>query len=156
MGRLSEEMSVIPTVAWVLAVVCWLGSMAFVTFGISRADDGPWAFWALLVTVPPLFFAIWILLIGYVNGDARRRGMRHVMWTLLAIFIPNAIGIILYFIMREPPMKNCPKCGTAVRGGFGFCQACGAPIAQSCANCRGALEPGWSHCPNCGKGLKAA
>jgi len=25
---------------------------------------------------------IYALLIGYVNGDARRRGMRYVMWTL--------------------------------------------------------------------------
>ncbi len=48
----------------------------------------------------PLF--VLVLLIGYVYADAKRRGMRYVMWTLLAIFIPNAIGIILYFVMRDP------------------------------------------------------
>ena len=156
MSKFREELNVIPLVARVLAAVGYLGAVTAVGFIVKQADDGPWLFWAFLAIFPPLFFASWILLIGYVNGDARRRGMRHVLWTLLAIFIPNAIGIILYFIVREAPMKNCPKCGTAVRGGFGFCQACGAPIAQSCANCRGTIEQGWSHCPSCGKGLKAA
>jgi len=156
MSRFREELNVIPLAARAMAVVGYLGAVTAVGFMVKQADDGPWLFWAALAVFPPLFFASWILLIGYVNGDARRRGMRHVLWTLLAIFIPNAIGIILYFILREAPMKNCPKCGTPVRSGFGFCQACGAPIAQSCANCRGTIEPGWSHCPSCGKGLKAA
>jgi len=154
MNRFRDELRVIPTVAWVLAVVCWLGAMAFVAFW--EADDGPWVFWALLMTIPPLFFAIGILLIGYVNGDARRRGMRHVMWTLLAIFIPNAIGIILYFIMRDQPLKKCPKCGNSIPGGFAFCPDCGGEVTQSCPSCRRSIEAGWSHCPSCGKGLKAA
>ena len=50
----------------------------------------------------PMFLAGYTLLIGYIYGDARRRGMRYVMWTLLAIFLFNGIGIILYFILREP------------------------------------------------------
>ena len=28
--------------------------------------------------------------------------MNYVMWTLLAIFIPSAVGVILYFILRDP------------------------------------------------------
>ena len=31
------------------------------------------------------------------------------LWTLLAIFIPNAIGIILYFILRDPVPVPCPS-----------------------------------------------
>jgi hypothetical protein len=62
--------------------------------------------------IPP-FLLVFVLLIGYVNGDARRRGMRYVLWTLLAIFIPNAIGIILYFVLRDPLMRVCQQCGTA-------------------------------------------
>ena len=59
----------------------------------------------------PLLLAGYALLIGYVYGDARRRGMRYVMWTLLAIFLFNGIGIILYFILREPLMVYCSRCG---------------------------------------------
>src|SRR5439155_1160300 len=41
----------------------------------------------------------YVLLIGYVNRDAGRRGMSRLGWTLLAIFIPNALGIVLYFVL---------------------------------------------------------
>ena len=33
------------------------------------------------------------------------------MWTLLAIFIKTYIGIILYFLLRDPLPTPCPKCG---------------------------------------------
>ena len=160
MSRMSEEMNVIPRTAWVIAVVCYLFFVALAWQVLIPRDDtlSPWPDWgkAIFAVVIPLFLMAWILLIGYVNGDARRRGMRHVMWTLLAIFIPNAIGIILYFIVRERPRQKCPRCGKTVRGGFAFCPACGAEVSQSCPHCRGAIEPGWSHCPSCGKGLRAA
>jgi RNA polymerase subunit RPABC4/transcription elongation factor Spt4 len=96
------------------------------------------------------------LLIGYVHIDAKRRGMRYIMWTLLAIFIPNAIGIILYFILRDPLLVHCSRCGAAVRPGFAFCPNCGAALKPSCPQCRRPVEPGWSHCPNCGASLRAA
>jgi len=117
-----------------------------------------WPIWGktLFGIGAPLPSFVFVLLIGYVNGDARRRGMRHVLWTLLAIFIPNAIGIILYFILRDPPLRNCPKCGTAVQGGFAFCPACGTAMSQTCPECRHAVEPSWSHCPSCGGALHAA
>ena len=66
------------------------------------------------IIIPVLFPALlagYALLIAYVYGDARRRGMRYVMWTLLAIFLFNGIGIILYFILREPLMVYCSRCG---------------------------------------------
>jgi hypothetical protein len=30
------------------------------------------------------------------------------------IFVPNAIGFILYFLMRDPLRVNCPKCGAVI------------------------------------------
>ena len=160
MSRLSEEMRIIPQVAWGIAVVCYLFFALFSwNFIIPNDPDiptWPMVFKILFSLVVPAFLGIWVLLIGYVNGDARRRGMRHVMWTLLAIFIPNAIGIILYFVMRDPPMRTCASCGSSVRGGFAFCPACGAAAAKSCPNCRKPIEAGWAHCPSCGQGLKAA
>lgn len=91
-----------------------------------------------------------ILLVGYIYGDARRRGMRPVLWALLAFFIPNAIGIILYFILREPLLVNCPKCGAGTKSAFPFCPSCGSSLADTCPSCRSAIESGWSHCPRCG------
>lgn len=160
MSRIREELKVVPRTAWVIAVVTYLAFVALVWLVLMPRDPdlSPWPGWgkAIFAAGIPLLLFVYVLLVGYVNGDARRRGMRHVLWTLLAIFIPNAIGIILYFILRDPPLRNCPKCGTAARSGFAFCPACGTAMAQTCPECHHAVEPSWSHCPSCGRGLHAA
>lgn len=153
MSRITEEMKLVPRTVWAIAALGYIGAAAGAWWATYEA---PWWAKMWLVGVVPLFFVTWVLLIGYVNRDARRRGMRHVMWTLLAIFIPNAIGIILYFILRTPLMKDCGQCGRPMSGEFAFCPNCGAETAQSCPSCKRAIEPGWSHCPGCGKGLRAA
>jgi hypothetical protein len=56
-----------------------------------------------------------VLLNGYVYADAKRRGMRYVMWTWPAILIPNAIGVILYFVLRDPLLVNCTQWGAQVQ-----------------------------------------
>jgi hypothetical protein len=155
-----EELKVIPAAAWIIAVAIYAGftGMAWLVMLPRHPQFSAWPGWgmALFSTVMPLFLSAFVLLIGYVNGDARRRGMRYVLWTLLAIFIPNAIGIILYFILRDPPLRTCPKCGVLVKSGFSFCPTCGTALSQTCPACRHAVEPGWSHCPSCGRGLHAA
>ena len=98
----------------------------------------------------PLALAGYTLLVGYVYGDARRRGMRYVMWTLLAIFLANGIGIILYFILREPMLDVLLPCGCGVQHGFAYCPRCGANVLPSCPSCRRVVEMGWSHCAWCG------
>jgi RNA polymerase subunit RPABC4/transcription elongation factor Spt4 len=113
----------------------------------------PVAIRIFLPVVPPLLMAGFTLVVGYVYGDARRRGMRYVMWTLLAIFIPNGIGVILYFILREPMPSHCSKCGAAAKQGHAFCPVCGAGILPACAQCHRAGQPGWSHCAWCGAKL---
>jgi hypothetical protein len=107
----------------------------------------------LLPVIPPLALAAWTLLIGYVYGDARLRGMRYVLWTLLAIFIPNGIGVILYFILRDPIPGYCSKCGSRAQQGHAFCPGCGASILPACSQCHRAGQPGWSHCAWCGARL---
>ena len=91
-----------------------------------------------------------LLLVGYVYGDARRRGMNHVMWTLIALLIPGAVGIILYFILREPLPVACPACGAPVRKAHAFCPGCGAAVRPACPQCRAPVEPTWRNCAHCG------
>jgi hypothetical protein len=98
---------------------------------------------------------VWIPLIGFVNGDAKRRRMRYVMWTLLAIFIPNFIGIILYFLLRDPLPQPCGACGKTADGSFSFCPHCGARLGLSCAQCHRPVEAGWVNCAYCGTKLQA-
>jgi hypothetical protein len=159
MNRIQEELKVIPRTAWVIAVAIYVAFVWLISFVLIPRDPklSLWPDWgkAMFALGVSLFLLLYLLLVGYVNGDARRRGMHYVLWTLLAIFIPNAIGIILYFVLRDPPMRNCPKCGTTMRAGFVFCPACGTGVTQTCPECRHAVEPVWSHCPGCGKGLQA-
>jgi hypothetical protein len=100
-----------------------------------------------------LLAAGYALLVGYVYGDAKRRGMRYVMWTWLAVLIPNGLGVILYFILRDAMPFYCTRCGGATPAGFAFCARCGAATAPSCRQCGKVSQPGWSHCAYCGAQL---
>ena len=57
------------------------------------------------------------------------------MWTLLAIFIPDAIGVILYFILRDPLMKPCPGCSQVLKSGYTSGPHCGMLLLPTCPNC---------------------
>jgi hypothetical protein len=156
MNRFARELRIIPGVAWLVGILLYLGFAGLSMF-MMRSDPGlrTWPWWGqlLFTGLMPALFIPYVALIGYVNADARRRGMRYVLWTLLAIFIPNALGIILYFVLRDPLMSTCPQCATPVRHGFAFCPKCGAAVASVCPQCRRAVEPDWSHCAACGAPL---
>ena len=77
--------------------------------------------------------AIWILCLGYVNADARRRGMPPILWTLIVAFIPNLLGFLLYFALRRPIALPCPHCGQATTAGQRFCSWCGYQEDRSSA-----------------------
>jgi Double zinc ribbon len=157
MSRFREELDVIPTVAWGiagLAIVC----TEVLLWQLAIPNDPNVRNWpfsaevalsALAAVVPGAY----VLLVGYVSGDARRRGMRQALWTLIAIFVPNCIGIILYFVMREPLMACCPKCGTPTRSTFAFCHQCGTEISQACPHCRRPVDADWKACAYCGTTL---
>jgi len=156
MNRFSQELRIIPAVAWAFAALAYVALVVIVTFATGHDPKmQTWPPWGLAMFrgLMPLVLIPYIALIGYVNADARRRGMRYIMWTLLAIFIPNALGIILYFVLREPPMTPCPHCGIRVKAAFAFCPACGTAVGNACPQCRRPVEPAWSHCPACGAKL---
>jgi len=69
--------------------------------------------------------AAYILLAGYVYGDAARRGMPPVPWTALAVMVPNGLGFVLYFLMRKPMGHPCNRCAASVAGDAAFCPRCG-------------------------------
>jgi hypothetical protein len=79
--------------------------------------------------------AIWILCLGYVYVDARRRAMPPVPWTLIAALVPNLLGFLFYFALRKPIAAPCPQCGQAVESGQHFCSRCGRDtLASSTGN----------------------
>jgi RNA polymerase subunit RPABC4/transcription elongation factor Spt4 len=158
MSRFRQELKVIPGTARFIAVFVYIAlATACALFVAFSHDQGlantPQVGKLLMIVGVGIVPAIWVLLIGYVHADAKRRGMRYVMWTLLAILIPDAIGIIIYFILRDPLMKPCPGCSQVLKSGYTFCPYCGTSLLPTCPNCGRSVELGWANCPSCGTKL---
>ena len=74
-----------------------------------------------------LMLAVWVLGLGFVYADARRRAMRPVLWLLVAALFPHLLGFLLYFVMRQPVASICPRCRRIISSNQPFCSWCGAP-----------------------------
>lgn len=160
MSRLWQEIRIIPRGAWILGLLIY-ACLTIPLFLFAVPNDPKFGKWPVAGQAAFVFgfcFLIvpFIALIGYVYADAKRRGMRYVMWTLLAFFIPDAIGIILYFLLRDPMPKPCPGCSTPVKTGFTFCPHCGSSLQPTCANCGRGVDFGWANCPHCGTKLPSS
>lgn len=118
----------------------------------NKVPPLPW--WPIMAVFAGLFAAAWILVIGYINADAGRRGMGRVLWTLIAIFVPNCLGILLYFLLRKPFLRKCAGCGAMVDPSFQFCQRCGCVMSPTCTNCGRGVSHEFICCPYCGKPVK--
>ncbi|HXJ16338.1 MAG TPA: zinc ribbon domain-containing protein [Candidatus Polarisedimenticolia bacterium] len=157
MSKFQEVLGVIPRAAKAVAAIISVGLAALILHLAFYPPRGSGHLSATgKVVLPVLAFAITftgIMLFGYIYGDAKRRGMRYVLWTLLAFFVPYAIGIILYFILREPLPSSCPTCRATVLSKYTFCPSCGTPVRPVCPQCGKRVEIGWSNCGNCGTKL---
>jgi hypothetical protein len=79
-----------------------------------------------------ILLAIWLLCLGFVFADARRRAMRPVLWVLVAALFPHLLGFLLYFVMRHPIAAACTHCGMTVSNHPRFCSWCGtAPFSPN-------------------------
>jgi hypothetical protein len=156
MSRFSNEVRIIPAVAWIIGVAVAVTMFSCLYF-VAIPHDHKLSQWPVVAQIGFALLGLLpmaaILLVGYINADARRRGMRYVMWTLLALFLPNSLGIILYFILREPLLAQCAKCGAQGRANFTFCPQCGAGLTTACPGCKRPVEVGWSRCAYCGIAL---
>jgi hypothetical protein len=153
------NLGLIRPVTWVIALILFFGLQAlfwFVIWPQSHPDELEKLSDVGKICIPLLASSlafVYALLIGFIYVDATRRGMRSVMWTLLAIFIPNTIGIILYFVMRDPMPTSCPKCSKLSAQSFTFCPSCGTELMRTCRVCHKKLGQGWVNCAYCGTAL---
>lgn len=96
-----------------------------------------------------------LLFFGYINRDAKRRGMNSALWTLIAILVPYLIGVIIYFLVREPLLYNCPACSASVSARFNFCPNCKLNLRPSCPQCKREVRSEDKYCPYCAEELAA-
>jgi RNA polymerase subunit RPABC4/transcription elongation factor Spt4 len=153
-----EEVKVIPWWATGLAVLLFAGVQVLMHVVLFPRDPHapPIALRIFIGFMAGAALAFFVLLVGYVNRDARRRGMNVALWTVTVIFVPYAIGLIIYFLMRQPLRIACPKCGAVADPAFNFCPKCKYNLHPTCPECHRAVQVGDLFCPFCAKELAGA
>jgi hypothetical protein len=156
---LGEVMRTIPRWLMGLVVVLFLAAQVIAQIVIAGVPEARPDFglsprltalaMAGIVTGAGLVFASFVFLFAYINRDAKRRGMRYVLWTFIAILVPYLIGVIVYFLVREPLLYPCPHCGKTVSARFNFCPSCKFNLRPSCPQCKHEVRIGDHFCPNC-------
>lgn len=109
-----------------------------------------------VITATAIFLTLWILMLGYVYRDAKRRGMNGTLWTLLVLILSPAyllIGLIIYLLVREPLPYTCPQCAATVNARFNFCPNCKCNLHPACAQCQREVSDTHKFCPYCGNDL---
>jgi hypothetical protein len=118
------------------------------TFGLLGAST------AVAVTL-----SAFLLMLGYVYRDAKRRGMNAGLWTLLVLILSPAylfIGLIIYMLVREPLPYNCPQCSAGVTARFNFCPNCKYNLHPACPQCQREVSDHDKFCPYCAAELTHA
>lgn len=81
---------------------------------------------------------IQIFLAIFVYKDSKKRGMEPILWTLIVIFVPNFIGLIIYLVIRSTHKSNpyinelkCNNCGTTIQKDWKVCPNCMSKLDSS-------------------------
>ena len=98
-------------------------------------------------------FASYVLLVGYVSRDVKRRRMPAGLWMLIVGLMPGGIGAVVYFILRQPILRPCPHCRTEITAGYHFCPQCQFQLAPVCGRCFRGVQITDVYCAQCGHDL---
>jgi hypothetical protein len=166
--RFRDELRIIPK--WLVVTVIVLFLIAQVGFfianiyahALSTPQGELWPFpnnpglsalsVAGIVTAASIPLAALLLAFGYVNRDAKRRGMNSALWTILVVVLSPgwlALGFFIYFLMREPLPYNCPQCGAIVGARFNYCPNCKCNLQPTCPQCKREVGETDKFCPYC-------
>ena len=166
--RFRDELRIIPKWLIVMVIVLFLIAQAaffIANFGghaLSTPEGQLWPFpnnpalsalsVAGIVTAASIPLAALLLAFGYVNRDAKRRGMNSALWTILVMVLsPStlALGFFIYFLLREPLPYNCPQCGATVGARFNYCPNCKCNLQPTCPQCKREVGETNKFCPYC-------
>jgi hypothetical protein len=149
-----DELRMIPRWAIAVATAIFV-AMQYVFFRVMPAPHHP-APLPMRMMMSYAWGAMWasyVLLIGYVSRDARRRGMSVGLWILVCFILPGGIGAVVYFLLRQPVLMSCPNCSTSIAATFHFCPQCQFQIAPVCRECHRGVKITDVFCVQCGHDL---
>jgi len=169
--RFLAEIHIIPKWLKILCTILYVVAVAVGVAVMIKApdarphdirDDAALSVLAIIgiITGISLVFAASILMLGYVNRDAKRRGMNSALWTwFVLLMLPTSVGIIgliIYLLVREPLPYPCPRCSKPVGPRFNFCPNCKCNLYPACPNCKKEIAETDKFCPYCATELKPA
>src|SRR3569623_568041 len=148
-----EDLKMLPRWSSALAIVAFVAMQYLFHFVMPHHNHelmpmrllmGYW--WGTLV-------ASYILLVGYISRDVKRRGMSPGLWMLTSIVLPGGIGAVVYFLLRQPIVSRCPHCSTELASNFHFCPQCQFQMAPVCGQCFRGVQITDVYCVQCGHDL---
>ena len=79
-----------------------------------------------LILVASILMAIW------VYKDAKAHGENGLLWLVIVIVVPNALGLVLYLLLvKREEKKICPTCGSYNPLNDSHCGQCGGSLDQA-------------------------
>lgn len=146
-----DNLQMIPVWSIVLAVIVFVGSMYFFNHAPPpRRRPGSLPMHFIMGYTTGAALASYVLLVGYVSRDVKRRNMSAALWMLIVVVMPGGIGAVVYFLLRQPTMIRCPNCATELTAGVHFCPQCRFQVAPVCGQCFRGVQITDAYCPQCG------
>lgn len=151
-GGEGDSLRMIPLWSIILAVLVFAGAMWWFNHGPVPPHRRPGSLPMHLITgyITGTTLASYILLVGYVSRDVKRRNMPAALWMLIVVFMPGGIGAVVYFMLRQPMLIRCPNCSTELTAGVHFCPQCRFQVAPVCGQCFLGVQITDAYCPQCG------
>ena len=151
-----DGIKMIPLWASVLAVVVFVGWMVFMNRGPAphhHPSALQQATHLAFVFTTGTALASYVLLVGYVSRDVKRRNMSAPLWMLIVLVMPGGMGAVVYFLLRQPILVRCPHCTTELPEGVHFCPQCRFQMAPVCGQCFRGVQITDVYCTQCGHDL---
>jgi hypothetical protein len=153
MGSSGDDLGMLPRWSVVVAVLAFAG-MQFLFHGVMPHHKHELLPMRLLMGYSwGTLVASYVLLVGYVSRDVKRRKMPAALWLLIVIVMPGGIGAVVYFLLRQPLLSRCPHCSTEISSSYHFCPQCQFQVAPVCGQCFRGVEITDVYCKQCGHDL---
>lgn len=79
----------------------------------------------ILMGIACIFLWIW------TYKDAINRGLNAKLWTLIVIFGPSGIGLLIYFLVgRKQSFIKCGNCSNSIPSDSKYCNKCGTLVTE--------------------------
>ena len=73
----------------------------------------------------------WIFLCIWTYKDATNRGLNAKLWSLIVMFAPSGIGLLIYFLVgRKQSFIKCVNCSNSIPSNSKYCNNCGIVVTE--------------------------